>query len=100
MIPTKLFTLGSEYYGYSSDITRTWPVSGKFSKEQRELYEVVLYTQKEVIKLCAEMPPLDLLFDEMCHILGKQLQELGLISKFSNGEALRRVSKTKPTCCT
>ncbi|XP_018594029.1 xaa-Pro aminopeptidase 3 isoform X2 [Scleropages formosus] len=33
---------GCEYFGYVSDITRTWPVNGKFSPAQAELYEAVL----------------------------------------------------------
>jgi Xaa-Pro aminopeptidase len=36
---------GAEYAGYASDITRTWPVNGSYSKEQRALYEVVLAAQ-------------------------------------------------------
>jgi Xaa-Pro aminopeptidase len=36
---------GAEYAGYASDITRTWPVSGTYSKEQRALYEIVLAAQ-------------------------------------------------------
>jgi len=40
-----LIDAGAEYDGYASDITRTFPVNGKFSAEQRELYEVVLAAQ-------------------------------------------------------
>jgi len=40
-----LIDAGAEYDGYASDITRTFPVNGKFSSEQRELYEVVLAAQ-------------------------------------------------------
>jgi Xaa-Pro aminopeptidase len=36
---------GAEYAGYASDITRTWPVGGTYSKEQRALYELVLAAQ-------------------------------------------------------
>lgn len=43
--------VGAEYNGYTADITRTIPVSGKFTKAQREIYNVVLYAQKEVIKI-------------------------------------------------
>jgi Xaa-Pro aminopeptidase len=36
---------GAEFAGYASDITRTWPVSGRYSKEQRALYQCVLDAQ-------------------------------------------------------
>ena len=44
-----LMDAGCEYHGYSSDITRTWPVGGKFTPPQRQLYEVVLRVQKKCI---------------------------------------------------
>jgi Xaa-Pro aminopeptidase len=37
--------IGAEYGGYSADITRTYPVSGKFSPRQREIYQIVLEAQ-------------------------------------------------------
>jgi intermediate cleaving peptidase 55 len=37
---------------YASDITRTFPVSGKFTDPQRDLYEAVLSAQKECVKRC------------------------------------------------
>ncbi|KAI0221443.1 aminopeptidase [Massospora cicadina] len=43
---------GSYYYGYGSDVTRTWPVSGKFTPAQKELYSAVLYVQKHCIQMC------------------------------------------------
>jgi len=36
---------GAEYGNYASDITRTWPVNGRYSREQRALYELVLAAQ-------------------------------------------------------
>ncbi len=36
---------GAEYGFYASDITRTWPTNGRFSKPQRELYDIVLAAQ-------------------------------------------------------
>ncbi len=41
---------GGEYHNYASDLTRTIPVSGNFSKEQREIYDIVLLAQEEAIK--------------------------------------------------
>jgi len=49
-----LIDAGAEYDGYASDITRTFPVNGKFSPEQRDLYEVVLAAQAAGIeRACA-----------------------------------------------
>jgi Xaa-Pro aminopeptidase len=44
-----LIDAGAEYDGYASDITRTFPVNGTFSPEQRDLYEVVLAAQEAAI---------------------------------------------------
>lgn len=41
----------AEYHGYSSDVTRTYPANGKFSKEQKEIYRIVLNAQKSAIAL-------------------------------------------------
>jgi Xaa-Pro aminopeptidase len=45
-----LIDAGAEYDGYASDITRTFPVNGKFSAEQRALYDVVLAAQDAAIE--------------------------------------------------
>jgi Xaa-Pro aminopeptidase len=44
-----LVDAGAEFDYYTADITRTYPVSGKFSGEQQALYEVVLNAQKKAI---------------------------------------------------
>ena len=44
-----LFDLGYSYEGYSADISRTFPVSGKFNELQRKVYEAVLGCNKAVI---------------------------------------------------
>jgi Xaa-Pro dipeptidase len=41
-----LVDAGGEYNCYAADITRTWPIGGKFSGEARILYEIVLNMQK------------------------------------------------------
>jgi len=45
-----LIDAGGELDGYASDITRTFPVNGKFSKEQKQLYELVLKSQLAAIE--------------------------------------------------
>jgi Xaa-Pro aminopeptidase len=45
-----LIDAGAEYKGYASDITRTFPVNGKFTPAQREVYDVVLDVQEKCIE--------------------------------------------------
>lgn len=49
-----LMDCGAEYHGYSADITRTFPVSGRFSAEQRAIYDIVLEAQTAGIAECRE----------------------------------------------
>jgi len=44
-----LMDAGGEYHGYNSDITRTWPVNGKYSPEQAIVYNAVLHIQEQCI---------------------------------------------------
>lgn len=46
-----LIDAAGEYQNYAADVTRTFPINGIFSKEQKTLYQIVLQTQKAVIKL-------------------------------------------------
>ena len=82
---------GCEYRGYSGDITRTWPINGKFSPGQRDIYEAVHEVQKDVIEYCLELPSLNQLFNFMCLKLGKTLQELLIIPKDLPPSQLARV---------
>ena len=45
-----LIDAGCEYNGYASDVTRTFPVNGRFSEPQRQLYQLVLDAQAAAIK--------------------------------------------------
>ena len=45
-----LIDAGAEYQGYASDITRTFPVNGKFTRAQKDIYEVVLRAQLAAIE--------------------------------------------------
>jgi len=46
----QLDDMGAEYHGYSADVTRTIPVNGKFSAEQKVVYELVYKRRKRVSK--------------------------------------------------
>ncbi len=47
-----LMDLGAEYRGYTADVTRTIPANGKFTSEQKAIYNLVLKAQSEGIKMC------------------------------------------------
>ncbi|XP_049312515.1 xaa-Pro aminopeptidase 3 isoform X1 [Bactrocera dorsalis] len=78
-----LMDAGCEYGGYTSDITRTWPIDGTFTPAQKVLYDVLLQLQKELIGTLLKPggETLDELFDTMCIKLGKYLQEVGIVPK-------------------
>jgi Xaa-Pro dipeptidase len=45
-----VFDMGAEYHCYGSDVTRSFPVNGKFTEKQRKIYQAVLDAQESVIK--------------------------------------------------
>ena len=55
-----LIDAGGEYGTYITDISRTWPASGKFTAAQRDLYEAVLKVQRTGVALCRESASLSL----------------------------------------
>lgn len=75
-----LMDLGAEYRGYTADITRTIPVSGKFSPEQKIIYDLVLKAQEEAMKICKEGTSFGDLTGVTKRIVNKGLAELGIIS--------------------
>jgi len=49
-----LMDVGAEYHGYTADVTRTIPANGKFSAEQKTIYNIVYQAQEEAFKKCKE----------------------------------------------
>jgi Xaa-Pro aminopeptidase len=75
-----LIDAGCEYAGCASDITRTFPVNGRFSPPQRELYELVLTAQEEAIKKAVAGNRWDDPHKMAVRILTKGLVELGILN--------------------
>ena len=71
--------VAGEYHGYAADITRSYPVSGKYSKEQRAIYEVVLAAQSAGIGKCQVGEPFDSPHYAAVKVLGDGLLRLGVI---------------------
>ncbi|XP_041359633.1 xaa-Pro aminopeptidase 3-like isoform X2 [Gigantopelta aegis] len=93
-----LMDAGCEYFGYTSDISRTWPVSGKFNAAQQSLYEAVLFVQESCIAMCTTNHSLDEIYRKMLELIGHQLKKLGLISaKMKDVEMLKESTYRKQT---
>ena len=76
-----LFDLGAEYKLYKSDISRTYPVNGKFSPRQRQIYDIVLRAQEVARK---EMKPGAYLKDVNQAVIDfykVELKKIGLIKE-------------------
>jgi len=76
-----LIDAACEYQGYASDITRTFPVNGKFSEAQREVYEVVLASQKAAIAMTKPGVRLMDVHQTSSDVLRKGLVRLGILPK-------------------
>lgn len=74
-----LIDAGGEYEYYAADITRTFPVNGRFSKEQRAIYEIVLDAQKSTIATIKPGLPWEKLQEQTVHVITKGLLQLGLL---------------------
>ena len=77
-----LMDAGCEYNGYASDITRTWPVNGRFSEAQRIVYEIVLDVQLRLLEKLTQMEEtmtVDVLYKSMQMHLGRALVGEGLV---------------------
>src|SRR5688572_6385098 len=72
-----LMDLGAEYHGYTADITRTIPVSGKFSPEQKQIYDLVLKAQEEAMKICKPGVSFAQLTQVTRQVINKGLKDLG-----------------------
>lgn len=74
-----LMDLGAEYRGYTADITRTIPVNGKFSPEQKQIYDLVFKAQEEAMKICKPGVTMKQLTEVTRTVINKGLKDLGII---------------------
>ena len=76
-----LIDAAAELDGYSSDITRTFPVNGKFTPEQRAVYEVVLEAEKKGVELATPGSTLGEIHATAIRILTEGMVDLGLLPR-------------------
>ena len=76
-----LLDVGAEYANYSSDMTRTIPVSGKFSKRQREVYDAVKKVKDDATKMLVPGNYWKEYHEEVGKLMTKALLDLKLLDK-------------------
>jgi Xaa-Pro aminopeptidase len=74
-----LSDVGAEYHGYTADVTRTIPVDGKYSKEEKIIYNIVLEAQNKAIAECKAGNPFYITNTIATTVVSQRLQEIGLI---------------------
>lgn len=75
-----LIDAGGELHGYAADITRTFPINGKFSEPQKTLYQLVLSAQDQAIAAIKPGATLAQLNDIACEVLTEGLLSLGILT--------------------
>lgn len=76
-----LFDLGYSYEGYSADISRTYPVNGKYEGVQKEIYEAVLICNKSVIEYVRTGMTIKDLQDYATEVLKRECIRRGLMDE-------------------
>ncbi|AUH02328.1 Xaa-Pro aminopeptidase [Prodigiosinella confusarubida] len=74
-----LIDAGCEYQGYAGDITRTFPVNGKFTAPQRAIYDIVLASERRAIELFAPGRSIRDVNEEVVRIMLNGLMKLGIL---------------------
>ncbi len=89
-----LVDAGCEYENYTADVTRTWPVSGRFTAPQRRLYEIVLAAELAAIDQARAGRPYKAMHDTAVRVLTEGMVDVGLlegdVDELISEEAFRR----------
>ena len=75
-----LVDAGAEFEGYASDITRTFPVSGRFTEAQRDIYQLVLDCQEECVAMVRPGVTLEEMHERSVELLTEGMVRLGLLA--------------------
>ena len=89
-----LIDAGCSYQYYNADITRTFPVNGKFTPEQKTIYELVLSAQLAAIEQIKPGNPYKQVHDTAVRVLVEGLMDLGLLT--GDIEEIIKEEKYKP----
>ena len=76
-----LFDIGCEYKNYSSDLSRTIPVNGKFTERQKQCYSAVLRVMKEITKLYRPGGCINEINETTHRLMEQEMIQLGLFTE-------------------
>ena len=76
-----LMDVGAEYHGYTADVTRTIPANGKFTPEQKVIYNLVYEAQEAAFRICKEGASWEELDRVSRSVIAEGLVKLGILSK-------------------
>jgi Xaa-Pro aminopeptidase len=82
--------VGAEYHGYTADVTRTIPLAGRYTPEQRAIYEIVYAAQEAGIQASRAHADFRAPHNAAAQVLAEGLARLGLISSPNDMGGLRR----------
>ena len=87
-----LFDIGCEFKNYSSDLSRTIPINGKFTERQKQCYNAVLRVMKEITKLYRPGSCINEINETTHRLMEKEMILLGLFTE----EDVKRQNPEKP----
>lgn len=87
-----LIDFGAEYANYASDVTRTIPVNGRFTRRQRDVYDAVLRVQKAAIQMLRPGNTFDEYNKKVGNLMEAELIRLGLLDE----EAVKNQPESDP----
>ena len=87
-----LFDIGCEYQNYSSDLSRTIPINGKFTPRQKDCYNAVLRVMKEITKLYRPGHCINEINETTHRLMEQEMIQLGLFSE----EEVKHQNPEKP----
>jgi len=83
-----LMDLGAEYHGYTADVTRTIPVNGKFTKEQKTIYDLVYEAQEAGIEACKAGVGINDIYQATLKVVNQGLHELGIYNSLDDKDVM------------
>jgi Xaa-Pro aminopeptidase len=81
-----LVDASGNYKGYTVDITRTYPINGRFTPAQRDIYSLVLKAQEEAMKVTRAGVTLNSIHQKTVEVIKEGLKDLGLITDTSGDQ--------------